>query len=152
MEVHRIYPLKVWLTTAIVGTTFYSVCQLIEFQSYKVEPILPWLKDLFPLYIMIFFASTILSIPCYLMYWYFYSLLLKSSLASNSIKLALLIIGQVLCFGLLSIITIYNGMFTKDVLFIFLSFSFSLLVSTFFYLPKQIANDYNFKIKGNCLP
>lgn len=92
---HYKYPFKVWLTSMILGGTFYYLYDLISSYNYRSEYMVG--SDPFFL-ILILGMSLTFSIPCLILFVVIYNFLMDMTLSAFKIKLILLAISEVAIF------------------------------------------------------
>jgi len=98
---HYKYPLKVWLTSALLGTLFNDIVHYftVNYNNYQSDYFVSSRsEDIF--FIFIFFGlSSLLSVPCWLLFWLIYHQVLKC-FSKLGVKLLMLVIGQPLAIAL----------------------------------------------------
>ena len=95
------YPLKVWLTSTLLGTLFSEIVNYLTANdhNYQSDYFVSGLSEAI-FFIFIFFGlSSLLSVPCWLLFWLIYHQALKY-FSKLSVKLLMLGVGQSLAVAL----------------------------------------------------
>lgn len=100
LQYHK-YPLKVWLTSAFLGSVFLEAMHYLT-EDYNCHPseyfANNWSEDIF--FVFIFFGiSSLLSIPCWLLFWVVYHQALKR-FDKLGVRLLMIVVGQLLVIAL----------------------------------------------------
>ncbi len=95
------YPLKVWLTSAFLGSAFLEAVNYFT-KDYNCHPseyfANNWSENIF--FVFIFFGiSTLLSTPCWLLFWLVYHQALKC-FDKLRVRLLMIVVGQLLAIAL----------------------------------------------------
>ncbi len=126
------YPLKIWLTSALLGTIlFYTVEYYYAAGPYRDE--LYQLNELSFYLGVTFILAMLVSIPCWLCLWYIYSWFTKKRKVKY-LKLKMLLISELLCFALFTITSAFDHesalAYDLDLKF---SFMIALAIAVFIY-------------------
>jgi len=144
MRKDYMYPLRVWLTSAFLGTvlahfatyinSYFSFIGTISYQ-YRTT------GDLVSYFLTICLIALVASIPCWLTLWFVYSRLIRSNQEPKKAKWTLVIAGQVLCWGLFTLIALLdddlNLMSQEEIV---LPYALVVALSTWFYFPKRVSS------------
>lgn len=129
---HYKYPLKVWLTSALLGTLFSEIVSYFTVNyNYQSDYFVSSLsEDIF--FIFIFFGlSSLLSVPCWLLFWLIYHQALKY-FSKLGVKLLMLGVGQSLAVALGYLVLGDLSLVPPDA-YIMLCYCSALFVATLMY-------------------
>lgn len=141
------YPLKVWLTTALVGTLFSIVLTFISSKfsfygfgamDFHEGSIFPMLS--FHLFSLVFTLA--ITAPCWLIFWYIYSRWITSSGIDYRLRLRLVALSQVLAWGLFVLVYSMLGMALHlwgMYLIVGVPYAIVVGLAAWFYFPSQIS-------------
>lgn len=145
MSKHYKYPLKVWLTSALLGTVLAVVIDYISSLYSFVGTLAYQLKSTWELastFLTILLLAIITTIPTWLIFWFVYTRLLKANKAAQYIRFWLVITAVVLCLLTFAIIAIVindmDALMRADILMPYL---FAAALCAWVYFPKQVSID-----------
>ena len=123
----------VWLTSVLIGPKL----TLILFKLSATDE-LNFSIGYGKLYLPAVFIGGVLSAPCFYFLWLCYSILLKKNAALCFIRVALALIGLLLCVTLFVLVSMTGiiKFWTKDSLILIGSYSLPLIAGTFLYKIK----------------
>ncbi|RZK43065.1 MAG: hypothetical protein EOO90_05265 [Pedobacter sp.] len=142
MSKHYKYPLKVWLTSALLGTVLGTIVNYIDSMFSFIGTIAYQVKSTWELtstFLIVWLIATIATIPAWLIFWFVYTKMLKVNRAELYIKSVLIGTSVVLCFLIFVILSIMvndmNLLMDADII---LPYMFAVALCAWVYLPKQV--------------
>ena len=142
------YPLKVWLTTAPLGTLALFLCSLVGIlieKGVQVENIRNLTSDDYCFMCVMVVISLVCSFPYFIMLWIVYSRLMKDQVNDKMIKIALSVFGAFV--GSICLLSVYyfylNELKLKSVLELLLPYNVVLISSIWYFKLKsklEVAN------------
>lgn len=112
---NSIYPLKVWLTSAIMGTMLaFMVDYIRSYFSYfgTLQYQITSSGDLLICFLLVCSIAVVAAIPCWLILWLAYAKLLTNTHKRNNVKWILFFLSQLLCWSLLAIVFRFDHTFS----------------------------------------
>jgi len=138
------YPLKVWLTSAILGTVLGLIVNYVDSYFSFIGTLAYEVRgtgELVSYFLTICLIALVLSIPCWFVLWLIYYKLAKPGNNKGRSILTLLGVGQVLCWGVFALLSSLDDEFT---LFmgggIVLPYAIVVALSIWFYFPERASS------------
>ena len=132
------YPLKVWLTTALLGTLAYLLCLLAGIlleEGAKIGNLRNLNSDNYFFMGVIAVIALVCSSPCFVILWILYSRLMDRNVTIKSIRIMLSIFGTVT--GSICLLSVYyfilEGIELKSVLELLVPFNTVLILSIWWF-------------------
>jgi len=136
---HYRYPLRVWLSSLILGTTLYSIYDVIQSWNYRSDYMIG-IEPYF--YILILAISLLCSIPCLILFVVLYNFLLNTKLTVFKVKLILFLISEgFIVFWMYSLMDGGSNHSVLRYLNLIAPYSIAIGVSIWFYKLKRIDNE-----------
>lgn len=142
MSKHYKYPLKVWLTSALLGTVLGTVVNYVDSMFSFIGTLAYQVKSTWELtstFLMVWLIATIATIPAWLIFWLVYTKMLNVNKGDLYIKAVLIGTSVVLCFLIFAILSIaVNDIDLVMQTDIVIPYMFAVALCAWVYFPKQV--------------